>query len=134
MDKKESLNSSKRGKDFALLVGVMVACAHFVITISMLLIMEKTYSIVHYLSEFITWVLLAPTGVPIIMISDLLQIDSPALFDFSPFSLLVFACSSAFYGITGGFLASNQKSLKRVGIAFISLLILSSCLVLVLIY
>ena len=134
MDKKGSLNSLREDKYFALFVGLIVALVHFVITCSMLLLMEKTYSVINDLSGFIVAILLAPSAAPIIMISHLRQIDLPALDDFSLFAVFALACSSVFYGISGGLLASNQKFFKQVGVAFISLLILSSCCILVLIY
>jgi len=134
MDTEGFWNSLRRDKYFALFVGLIVASLHFLITLSVLLLEERTYSVVHYLSEFIASILAAPSIVLMIMISTLLQIRMPGWGDFSPFSIPVLACSSVFYGITMGFLASSQKILHWVGIAFLILLTLLNCYILVLVY
>ena len=134
MGEKSFLNSLRTKKYFALFVGLIVAGGHFIITVGVLILEKETYSLLSYLSELIGRVLLAPSIVPIMVISNLLQIDRPAFLDFSPFALFVLACASAFYGVTGGLLASNQKDLQQVGIALMSLLTLTNCCVLVLIY
>ena len=134
MDKKAFLNSSKREKDFALLVGVMVACAHFLITVIMIPLSEDYDSLMKYLVGLIITALIAPSVAPILVIFDSWPIALPPLDSFSPFLVLVIAYSSAFYGITGGFLVSNKKILQRLGMVFIGLLVLLNCLILVVLF
>ena len=134
MDEESSLNSFESENKFALFVGLIVAVVHFGTTVSVLIVENETYSLLQYLSEFIGVVLLAPSITVTTLFADVFQIDLPDPHDFSLFSLIIIAYSSALYGISGRLLASNHKLLRQLGIALISLLVLSKCCVLSLYY
>ena len=117
MEKKSLLHRLKSKKYYAVIVGLIVAIIHFIVTSIMYPFFENDIR-----KSLVFWILITPS-----MAYTFLSLSSN--FDLSLFQPLFILFSSSVYGIIGGFLVSARKVWRWTGIVIIGLLILSSCLI-----
>jgi len=121
-EKKSFLYLLKRKKYHVAIVGLAVACLHFVVTSIINLFVEN------YFTESLIFLLLIA---PSISFAFILLSLNPALVLFDNISTiqpLFILLSSALYGVIAGLLATKRTIFQLIGAVIIGLIILSSCL------
>ena len=125
MENNPSLPFLKKKDLFALLVGFGIAGFHFAITSFISPLNERFPS--HPFNPFsirdlVELALIAPGIIPIVIIS-LLHLNMFAAHTF------IYAFSSFLFGITGGLLVTQRKTLRKIGTVLAGGLILLNCFV-----
>jgi hypothetical protein len=124
MEKNSTLGVLKKNDFYALLVGFGIAGFHFAVTSLISPLSERFPS--HPFNPFAVrdlfeMALIAPGIIPIVVISLLTSNFASHLF--------IYAFSSFLYGISGGLLTTQRKTLRRIGIVLMGGLILLNCFI-----